>query len=396
MRPNIQTSALRGARICQNSHASFSPISLVALRSSFTAHTNTTSATASRYRLIAPTIASRRSFSSSPKQQSEKPQEPVTTSAEAASNDTSDGISGFYPPEANPPASTRPPPLDLPTKGPDTSQFTYLFSTGKAYLSFYKAGLKAIITNTKMVYGSAPPPPPPPQENKDGSSSSASTAPAVPLQLPEKGTRAELVLHHRWRHDIRRLPLFALMLLICGEFTPFVVLVFPSVVPYTCRIPSQVTKLRKNQERRRTISSLQHDPAELDAQERGGDPLADAAAVRHIARSLGVVSPAWDRLGFIPTFLASRRVEDRLRYLARDGQLLMECGGASALEPDEVALACEDRGIDVEGRSTEELRGVLDRWLRITNELAMDEEDVVRQQAILLTHFEAEWPELQE
>jgi len=74
----------------------------------------------------------------------------------------------------------------------------------------------------------------------------------------------------------------------------------------------------------------------------------------------------------------------------------MECGGASALEPDEVALACEDRGIDVEGRSTEELRGVLDRWLRITNELAMDEEDVVRQQAILLTHFEAEWPELQE
>jgi len=254
MRPNIQTSALRGARICQSSHASFSPISLVALRSSFPAHTNTSSATASTYRLIAPTIAERRSFSSSPKQQSEKPQEPVTTSAEAASNDTSDGISGFYPPEANPPASTRPPPLDLPTKGPDTSQFTYLFSTGKAYLSFYKAGLKAIITNTKMVYGSAPPPPPPPQENKDGSSSSTTTAPAVPLQLPEKGTRAELVLHHRWRHDIRRLPLFALMLLICGEFTPFVVLVFPSVVPYTCRIPSQVTKLRKNQERRRTIS----------------------------------------------------------------------------------------------------------------------------------------------
>ena len=41
------------------------------------------------------------------------------------------------------------------------------------------------------------------------------------------------------------------MLLICGEFTPLVVLAVPTIVPYTCRIPKQVDKILKRIETKR-------------------------------------------------------------------------------------------------------------------------------------------------
>ncbi|KLU84726.1 hypothetical protein MAPG_03765, partial [Magnaporthiopsis poae ATCC 64411] len=47
----------------------------------------------------------------------------------------------------NPPASTRPPPLDLPKPDPKANAIKRIFGLGKAYLVFYKNGLRAIKTN---------------------------------------------------------------------------------------------------------------------------------------------------------------------------------------------------------------------------------------------------------
>ncbi|KAK3941351.1 hypothetical protein QBC46DRAFT_311823 [Diplogelasinospora grovesii] len=271
---------------------------------------------------------------------------------------------------ANPPATTRPPPLDLPQRQPDTSTITYLFKTGKAYLTFYKTGLKHIWTNTQLVYKRDP--------NYQ--------------TLAPPGTRSELVLKERWRHDVRRLPVFALLLLICGEFTPLVVLAVPSIVPFTCRIPAQVNRLQRQLQERRASSF-----AAIAAQQQTAD-----VVVNHLAQTLGVAGK------YTPGFLAARKVERRLKFLAEDDRLLVQAGGVDKLEADEVRLACVDRGIDVLDRPEGELRGVLNKWLDLTvpegredvefkgqqNEGVKEEErkETERRISLLLMKKENEWP----
>ncbi|KAK4032271.1 hypothetical protein C8A01DRAFT_41287, partial [Parachaetomium inaequale] len=122
------------------------------------------------------------------------------------------------PSAANPPPTTRPPPLNLPVRAPNSprppflspANFSHLLATGVAYLKFYKTGLKHIITNTRLLY---------------------SKRPDILAARPHPSTRAYLHLRLRWQHDVRRLPLFALILLVCGEFTPLVVLALPGAVP---------------------------------------------------------------------------------------------------------------------------------------------------------------------
>ncbi|KAH8156008.1 hypothetical protein CIB48_g12241, partial [Xylaria polymorpha] len=86
----------------------------------------------------------------------------------------------------NPPASTRPPPLDVPARDLSTNLFVYLFRVGKAYTTFYKTGLKAILTNRRLSRN-------------------------LPAANP---TRADVLLYRRVRHDLQRLPLFAVILLV--------------------------------------------------------------------------------------------------------------------------------------------------------------------------------------
>ena len=139
----------------------------------------------------------------------------------------------------NPPITTRPPPLSLPEKLPHLPKYKYYFRVGKAYALFYKTGLKAIWTNYKL-------------------------ARALPNQIFSRGqanlhqavfdgllTRADFQLIRRTRRDISKVPLFALIWLICGEFTPLAVLFFTGAVPPTIWIPKQVHKAREEAEARR-------------------------------------------------------------------------------------------------------------------------------------------------
>ncbi|KAI3401105.1 hypothetical protein diail_251 [Diaporthe ilicicola] len=279
------------------------------------------------------------------------------------------------PTAANPPASTRPPPLSLPARDPAASTFSHLFATGKAYLTFYKTGFKQIYTNSRLVWslGSASGLP-------TDTPASAGQMASPPLLRPAVTTRSTELLKRRWRHDVRRLPLFALMFVVCGEFTPIVVLALPSVVPLTCRIPRQIEKLRRAAEARRRASAARLQEKRKKRQgASAGDVvvgavpaappvLSRAEAVAHVARSLGLISPLWDRLPLPDSavaLLASRRVRGHVTFLDQDNHLLSQAGGVPALEDDEVALACEDRGLDVVDKSTTELRQSLGRWLAL-------------------------------
>ncbi|KAM7204295.1 hypothetical protein V8F20_003708 [Naviculisporaceae sp. PSN 640] len=314
---------------------------------------------------LLPSIPTHRKYSSQPAVETKSYDSPEQHHlTPSSSNNNNRNLS---PQDANPPATTRPPPLTLPTRDPNASTFSYYLATGKAYLAFYKTGLKNVYHNTRLLY---------PSKSTDTS------------LIPRKNTRSHLLLRKRWSYDIRRLPIFALLLIVCGEFTPLVVVALPSLVPYTCRLPSHVEKLRKKVEERRAESLENHQHAVLSNL---GSPDLDFPRA-HLARSLGLVSPFWDKIGWVPEVLAGNRVAKRLLFLEIDSKLLLEAGGVAALEDEEVRLACADRGIDVTGRSDEELRGVLERWLRFVMQHKGSQEESIMRMVFLLSQPEDEWP----
>ncbi|KAI0379399.1 hypothetical protein F5Y04DRAFT_259681 [Hypomontagnella monticulosa] len=254
----------------------------------------------------------------------------------------------------NPPASTRPPPLDLPARETSNSVVSHLLKTGKAYLTFYKTGLRAIFTNRSLLSASSAATPQP-------SIQSAVTFP----------TRSDILLRERLRHDLARLPIFGLLLLVCGEFTPLIVLLFPRLTPYTCRIPKQSDALRRKTEMRREASfrGLKY----LLPSSEGGvkDSKGDTPAIPpgmgagHICRTLGLTSPVWDKIG-LDGPLAGTRARRAVARIAADDAMIREGGGVKELVDDEVVLACEDRGINVREQSIDSLRAKLEEWLRKT------------------------------
>ncbi|KAI0123628.1 hypothetical protein BJ170DRAFT_89735 [Xylariales sp. AK1849] len=259
----------------------------------------------------------------------------------------------------NPPPSTRPPPLTVPARDPDSSLFAYLLTLGKAYTTFYKDGLKAIFTNRRLL----------------AEVSRTLNAPAhiTGADTTVGPTRAAVLLQERTRHDISRLPVFGLLVLVFGEFTPLVVLAFPKLTPYTCRIPKQIEKLRTNAQARQAASrrNLQYVTA-------GDSSALDKVTPGHIVRSLGLGSSIWDKAGVDPPF-ANQRANQAVRRIFRDDVMIKDGGGVNALEPDEVVLACEDRAIDVRKEGVDALRARLGDWVRATTKAeGEDGEAIVR------------------
>lgn len=146
----------------------------------------------------------------------------------------------------------------------------------------------------------------------------------------------------------------------------------PKLVPYTCRIPRQVETLQRKVEERRAASfrKLEDQIRDKTEDERAKASLSDVVTTAHIARSLNLISPLWDRLGVPDATLAllstQRKVQCHLDLLKEDDALLVQAGGVDALEDEEVVLACVDRAIGTVGQSNEELRKELQLWLGYT------------------------------
>lgn len=258
----------------------------------------------------------------------------------------------------NPPSSTRPPPLTLPTREADQPAYKYYYSLGRAYLTFYKTGLKNLYTNyklTRILVARHP-----------------SLQPLEQSLLSGTLTRADWLTIRRTRADLARLPLFGLVFCICGEFTPLVVLAVSGAVPRSLWIPMQVESARRKVEERRNELFRNPDPAlGLEAEMKGGkvEEMGQPVMV-HIGKSLGLYSTLWDRMGVSPTPIVRRRVKRRMEFVELDDAVIERDGGVEALDGEEVEMAAEMRGIDVLGRKEADLKMVLEEWLQARKALA--------------------------
>jgi hypothetical protein len=255
----------------------------------------------------------------------------------------------------NGPLSTLPAALELPVRAPNEPFFfKYAFKLGKAYATFYKTGVKNIWTNYNLSR--------PLQDLIDKkynfSLSSAVAAKAL--------SRSEFQLLHRNRHDTKRVPLFGLVFIICGEFTPLVVIALSSVVPWTCRIPKQIDSDRSKLEKRRAISfrNLTDTPPAA-----AGIVQLSRQQLIHISWSLGLSSSIWDYLGGqypgLPAFLLRRKVTKAVEYIQMDDSLISASGlNLKTMDMEEVRMALVERGVDVIGKSDKWLLSHLEAWMK--------------------------------
>ncbi|KAG9249170.1 hypothetical protein BJ878DRAFT_485037 [Calycina marina] len=255
----------------------------------------------------------------------------------------------------NGPSTTRPPPINTPERARGQAFFfKYAFALGKSYVEFYKTGVKYIYANLKTT-------------RKLQARLKASYKGDIERAIADGAiNRREFQLIHRNRHDLKRVPVFALVMTICGEFTPIVVLAFGNVVPWACRIPQQIDKSRRKLEKRRAISFARLDhpsdgmPESVEELER--------KELLHINWSLGLSSAVWDwifpgQLPGLPTFLVRNAVRKRVEYLEMDDTLILRSGGVGEMHEDEVKMACVERGINVMGLELVESKKALGVWL---------------------------------
>ncbi|CAG8950910.1 hypothetical protein HYFRA_00003127 [Hymenoscyphus fraxineus] len=252
----------------------------------------------------------------------------------------------------NPPSSTRPASIETPLRKSYTSLPQYLFALGKTYATFYKTGVKNIYHNFRAA-GAL----------EDRTTSHQSIAKAITTGA---FTRADYQLVVRSWHDLKRVPLFGLLFIVCGEFTPLIVVAVSSIVPWTCRIPRQIAADRQALETRRGISfrNLTSSPPS------SAQPVLNRQQLLHISWSLGLSSKIWDyvnpgTLPGPPDFILKSRVRKRVQYLEWDDKLLSEAGKEiKKLENEEVKMALVERGVDVLQRGDEELMASLEAWLK--------------------------------
>jgi len=279
----------------------------------------------------------------------------------------------------NPPRTTRPPKLTTPNREAYESYPKYLFELGKAYVNFYKEGVKSVWANRNLLkekYSRTP------QDDR----------PTIwnPSYVPKSFSRADWVLMWRTRHDMIRLPVFGLMLIVIGEMTVLIVAACEGLVPYPCRIPSQIFHSQQRAERRRRLAfdqlEAKYSEGPLDAN------LSKLSARNHVLRSLHMSGDPWEWIGgYVPPGLWQIKGRLRMAFLEGDDKNMVHDGGPMGLSNEEVRLACVDRGINILDRSETELRGCLGDWLR----LVASENDLERRRrmtVLLLTRPE-HWPQ---
>lgn len=265
----------------------------------------------------------------------------------------------------NPPTETYAPPLTVPPRKKGQNYASYLWSAGRAYITFYKTGVANVRWTARLA-----------KQLRE----KAARSPQGQSIL----TRAEWQVTRRSRQDILRLPAFALILLVFGEWTPLLVMWLTPVVPEACRIPNQnkkdVEKIEKR--RRERMRRLAMDAARLIQQDRRPGTGQSAAPMRsprtmdvkevesldlfnllNISSKLDAHSKFWDWLFITPPKATLRRaVQKKLAYLKKDDALIERDGGWQGLGIDELRRACIERGIDVLGKNETDLRKGLADW----------------------------------
>lgn len=261
------------------------------------------------------------------------------------------------------------PDLTVPTRQPDQSFFKYVWNAGRAYLSFYKAGVSNVRQTSKLAKMLRE------KVRKAGGKDT------------EILTRAEWQTIKRSRKDMLRLPAFGLIFLVFGEWTPLLVMYITPLIPEPCRIPSQVQKQLVNAEntRKDRLHWAGVNAFRLMAADRPKAGLstttdakieASATAIQSVnplnltqyelilaSARYGCHSRIFDLLRVTPPkFWLQRGVRKQYEYLKKDDNMIERDGGFQALEKKEVRRACIERGFDVLDKKDDELRKALASW----------------------------------
>ncbi|KAL4816006.1 hypothetical protein BDW67DRAFT_57372 [Aspergillus spinulosporus] len=314
---------------------------------------------------------------------SAKPSEKRITPASSAS-----AVS--LPEDVNPPPSTRPADLETPAPlGPSASvgeKAQRLIAYGRAYLAFYKTGLKNVYQNYRTslpirrslgIPSYLPTSPPPKFFIKSSSGHSK--------HVKTKTSRSTFQLLNRSAYDVRRMIPFALVLIICGEFTPLLVIAFGNAItPFTCRIPKQIDKYRRQRTDRKCAALGAYAEAS-NGSVRTPKPgskeeldLLSSFASKEFAKEANAqgVLTACAAFGLIkshnrPSLLVEpvyrKRLAKYIEYLAVDDRLIKSCGGVTNMESSEVKIAVEERGGYglMTGASAREVERAERKWLEM-------------------------------
>ncbi|CAG8905155.1 unnamed protein product [Penicillium egyptiacum] len=303
--------------------------------------------------------------------------------------------------EINAPISTHPAaittPSPLPSSAGATGKLRRYVEFGRAYVTFYKTGLKNVYRNYRAslplrrklgLPAYIPISPPRTRALNPNNGSAPSLAPKSKLG------RAQFQLVRRSARDVRRMIPFTMILIVCGEFTPLIIPIFGSAItPATCRVPSQVEKERVAATARK-LAALHVFVAENKDRSMHLLKAGDAEQLALLARSFA--DPVWvasagsaDVLRACAVFgLVKRhdrtageslagliyrpRLARYVEYLAIDDGMIRVGGGVSAMNATEVRIAAEERGgVDVSSgtqdrKRVEELeRRWLEQWLSV-------------------------------
>lgn len=303
--------------------------------------------------------------------------------------------------DVNPPLSTLPTKLDIPapvaSDATPIDQFKRYIALGRAYYTFYKSGLKNVYHNYKAsiplrrslglpayIPTSFPP------ATRAAVRSGGDKSPSFHSAIRSLGyTRSHVQLVHRAAYDVRRMIPFTLILIICGEMTPFIVLALGNAVtPVTCRVPRQIEKERQKKMKRKSAAIAAHQaatqgsiaPVEAGSNEelailadRYADvSFANTASAEDILRACAVfgLAKSHTRSSFLVPVVYRPRLRQWAQYLELDDRLIKQGGGVKAMSAEEVRIAVAERGgVGAEGdgrndyKAEMEERKWLEKWL---------------------------------
>lgn len=267
--------------------------------------------------------------------------------------------------------TTLPPPLDSP---PPRLKHEYAIQhyikVGKTYLRFYKTAAKQILSNRKTAkLVRARFPDHPFLKPFPGDAIDHKTGQLVVMHSSKEGqglSRAEFQLVRRLSHDMKKVPVFILLLAIFGEWLPLFVVFLDPLLPRSVLLPAQVLKRR-----RKAVKAVEKEGADLDLPPKSrleGAGIHDRAQLLLVARRYGLLGPVSQ---FFQATSLLRRVRRHESYVALDDILLRNDLQAAGNGPPsleglcdvELDQALEDRGLWQENQTEQNRRAVLHKWL---------------------------------
>lgn len=291
--------------------------------------------------------------------------------------------------------TTLPPPLILPeSRKAEEYRIKYYYRVGKSYLTFYKTGFKQVLNNRKTAkliraaHLDSPLVRAIPGSTIDHTTGQVlQPAASSSAESRESLSRAEYQFLRRHARDIKKVPIFAVLLAIFGEWLPLFVIFLDPLIPGTVLLPVQVARRRKKQGLSTQDTSEDKRIARITPHGIKGD--LEGAGI-HDKQQLVRIAQRFGLIGFVSRYYPANRILARIQlheqYLATDDSLLLqdltsdpnlaetstsktsEKVGGESLDDNELDLAVEERGMWLDSQSQGERRSLLHRWLHYRKE----------------------------